>query len=508
MTSANVTNILQVPGQVLPTNGKSEDPTGEAFASLVDQALSAHETSGNMMANMGAKDSSSDFVNPKKGLDVIDESTKAHSFEKEQSKPSLQQDKISQGNNTKDVSSAPGKIDELKDELKKLDAKVYDVIEKDLEVSEDELLEAMELLGLTAMDLQDPSKLAALMNQLNGEENAASILMSSEFTAILEDLQTIFNDFSNEMGIEIEEINELVAMMMPVQDEQTFEEVIARAGETEIHDKNVVAEGVNDLNSKSFSQDETAIVSIEKVSSEDGETMEVKYDENGNQSQVVTQTADNNDSGKDFSKENSFSKDKGDDASVEAGKSVAVNANEIRMFDVAGEVSVDKADLPQQVDVQSIIDQIVERTTSQIAADSTQTIEMVLHPESYGKLILHVSADKEGNITAQIYTQNAEVKEALESQMAILRADMNSNHGGKVQAIEVTVSSHEFEENLEQDAARDERNAADQSQQNNHNKTRNINLNDLDELQGLMTEEEMLVASIMRDHGNTVNFTA
>ena len=33
-------------------------------------------------------------------------------------------------------------------------------------------------------------------------------------------------------------------------------------------------------------------------------------------------------------------------------------------------------------------------------------------------------------------------------------------------------------------------------------------MNQLDELSGLMSEEEMLVAKIMRDNGNSVDFTA
>ena len=36
----------------------------------------------------------------------------------------------------------------------------------------------------------------------------------------------------------------------------------------------------------------------------------------------------------------------------------------------------------------------------------------------------------------------------------------------------------------------------------------NINLNDLDGLQGLMSEEEVLTAKIMQDNGNSVDLTA
>ena len=40
------------------------------------------------------------------------------------------------------------------------------------------------------------------------------------------------------------------------------------------------------------------------------------------------------------------------------------------------------------------------------------------------------------------------------------------------------------------------------------NATRHINLNELDGLSGLMTEEETLVAKMMAEQGNSVDFTA
>ena len=40
------------------------------------------------------------------------------------------------------------------------------------------------------------------------------------------------------------------------------------------------------------------------------------------------------------------------------------------------------------------------------------------------------------------------------------------------------------------------------------NKRRNISIDSLDELSGVMTEEEHLVAQMMRDNGNSVDFTA
>lgn len=78
--------------------------------------------------------------------------------------------------------------------------------------------------------------------------------------------------------------------------------------------------------------------------------------------------------------------------------------------------------------------------------------------------------------------------------------------GVKVEAIEVTVASHAFERNLEQNAGRDERQAEEQEKA--AKRTRRIRLDDLDGLSGVMSEEESLVAQMMADRGNSVDFTA
>lgn len=97
------------------------------------------------------------------------------------------------------------------------------------------------------------------------------------------------------------------------------------------------------------------------------------------------------------------------------------------------------------------------------------------------------------------------VKEALESQIADLKQNMNQA-GVKVDAVEVTVGGHEFEKNLEQNAKQEEQQAEEREKA--ANATRHINLNELDGLSGLMTEEETLVAKMMAEQGNSVDFTA
>jgi flagellar hook-length control protein FliK len=154
------------------------------------------------------------------------------------------------------------------------------------------------------------------------------------------------------------------------------------------------------------------------------------------------------------------------------------------------------------VDTMQIMEQIAEQIKIVVTPDTT-SMEMQLNPENMGKIHLHISSE-EGVVSAQFIATNDVVKEALETQMAVLRENL-TQAGVKVDAIEVTIASHEFERNLEQNQKRQEEEIAQEEKQQ---RRRNITVDSLDELAGIMTEEETLVAQIMRDQGNSVDFTA
>lgn len=131
-------------------------------------------------------------------------------------------------------------------------------------------------------------------------------------------------------------------------------------------------------------------------------------------------------------------------------------------------------------------------------------MEMQLNPENLGKIYLQVSA-REGSVHATIAAQNEAVKAALESQVAELKESLNQS-GVKVDAVEVTVASHEFEKNLEQNEQRQKEEG--ERQQEQVSRRRNLNLTMPQELEGELSQEEALAAQIMQDNGNSVDLTA
>ena len=112
-------------------------------------------------------------------------------------------------------------------------------------------------------------------------------------------------------------------------------------------------------------------------------------------------------------------------------------------------------------------------------------------------------SQKNSEITARIAVSNEAVKEALQTQMVNLKEALN-NSGIRVNEVEITVASHEFERNLEQGAANDSR---QQESTNSYNGSSSSDRGiDSDMMQA--SDKERLVTQIMRDNGNSVDFTA
>ena len=147
--------------------------------------------------------------------------------------------------------------------------------------------------------------------------------------------------------------------------------------------------------------------------------------------------------------------------------------------------------------IRQIVDQIsIANTTGE------SVIEMQLNPENLGKLYINVT-EKNSEITARIAVLNEAVKNALESQMATLRENLQDANI-RVNDVEITIATHEFERNLEQNAGNE--NGRQGGQQYTHQSSNNGgNGSGQNET---ASDEARLTAQIMRDNGNSVDFMA
>lgn len=147
--------------------------------------------------------------------------------------------------------------------------------------------------------------------------------------------------------------------------------------------------------------------------------------------------------------------------------------------------------------IRQIVDQIsIANTTGE------SVIEMQLNPENLGKLYINVT-EKNSEITARIAVSNEAVKNALESQMATLRENLQDANI-RVNDVEITIATHEFERNLEQNAGNENgrHNGQQYTHQSSNNGGNKSGQNDI------ASDEAKLTAQIMRDNGNSVDFMA
>ena len=152
------------------------------------------------------------------------------------------------------------------------------------------------------------------------------------------------------------------------------------------------------------------------------------------------------------------------------------------------------------VDTQNIMRQIMDYMKVNLGADLS-SVEMQLHPANLGTLQIQVVA-KGGIMTASFITENEAVKAALESQMIQLQQQFDEQ-GVRVDAIEVTVQTHQFEQNLEQGRGSSRGDQEPAKKQ----RVRRIDLSG-EFLAEELEEEDTLTADLMKANGNTVDYTA
>lgn len=404
------------------------------------------------------------------------------------------------------------KVDQAVEEFAK---EVQQEVKELLGVDDAQLEAAMKELGLTYQDLMDPVNLANLVMNLTGEEDQLGLLMNADFQELMQNVEVLSKNLLQELGMTPQEAAEVFAQLEQ-NAAQITEEVPQQMQEVTDTQADVLkVQQIDDVQiteqkSQVTGLTETNAAATESVES-DGNVQNVEEPVSQEVRVENDQTASQQEGQQEEAPENSMTTE--DDASLlqqndTTEKSIFTEhtfQQTVQTIRTDNITAAPTTAVPQNVvfDTLDVIRQVSEFTRVMYQGDTT-SMEMQLNPENLGKIYVQVTA-KEGVVTAHLAVQNEIVKEALENQTIQLRENMNQQ-GIKVEAVEVTIASHEFERNLEQNqqgSAQDE-----QREQASKSPRRNISMNQLDELSGLMSEEEMLVAKIMRDNGNSVDFTA
>ena len=491
MTSAKISGMVSTPGtldtglsKVTGTVEKGLCATAQAsFASVMEQKTSGYGNQQLTSENPVGKEPAATTTQPA----AVADSTKKLN--------------VKENSPTQKVEELQNQLEDTKDAF---ETGVKEILKDELGVSDEQVEDAMSILGLQWMDLLNPASLSQLVTQLTGTEDACSLLMSEEFTNIMQNTDALVQNLSETLGISRDEgvalQNQLAELTVD------FNETVDMAD-------GGVQEMAPQTDATITSQDTTVMAATVQMTHTTEEAQNVQPEEEAEDAAPVIQV----NASEDAQTENNVS----EDASGEMGEPAAqsqktkessVNEHAQNMeFQVRAEQQtvapeeVNKVASRTTIDVQDIMNQITEFAKVNLSSENS-SIEMQLNPENLGKVYLHIAATKEGNITAELAVSSETVKTALEAQIADLRTSLNQQ-GIKVDAVEVTIASHEFERNLEQNASGEEQQGS-QREESGRTAGRRLFRGELDELSGLMNEEEALAAQIMKDHGNTMDVTA
>lgn len=404
------------------------------------------------------------------------------------------------------------KVDQAVEEFAK---EVQQEVKELLGVDDAQLEAAMKELGLTYQDLMDPVNLANLVMNLTGEEDQLGLLMNADFQELMQNVEVLSKNLLQELGMTPQEVAEVFAQleqnaaqiteevpqqMQEVTDTQADVLKVQQTDDVQITEQKSQVTGLTETNAAATESVESD-GNVQNVEEPVVQEVRVENDQTASQQEGQQEEAPENSM---TTEDDAFLLQQNDttEKSIFTEHTFQQTVQTIRTDNIT---AAPTTAVPQNVvfNTLDVIRQVSEFTRVMYQGDTT-SMEMQLNPENLGKIYVQVTA-KEGVVTAHLAVQNEIVKEALENQTIQLRENMNQQ-GIKVEAVEVTIASHEFERNLEQNqqgSAQDE-----QREQASKSQRRNISMNQLDELSRLMSEEEMLVAKIMRDNGNSVDFTA
>ena len=404
------------------------------------------------------------------------------------------------------------KIKDLAEEISEITNQIVDKIKSEFEVTDEEIEEAMEVLGLTIADLTKPAELRNLLMELTGTSDSIELLTNVELYDSVKEVtdfaSNLFTEVAKDFSLSTEQLTEMI-------NTESFEEalnevdvsVTSNEAETEA-DAEVVSEVTVDKttdaalafeNSDKANANETK--PVESNNSNESEEVpidtEKKAPEKIEKPESFTQSSLMNDEAMNERSENrkSFNFDSSKNQEFTFNQTQAVTNQTVN---TVGDIVETVTSYTTGADTDSIMRQVTDYVKVHISDDVTK-MEIELHPASLGTVNMQINSQN-GQITAHLTVQNELVKSVLETQMIKLQETFDEQ-GTKVSAIEVTVAEYSLNSQSDNNYS-EERNG-----RNYGSKKKGINLNEIGSLDEL-DEEEQLEAKVMEMNGSSVNYTA
>lgn len=292
-------------------------------------------------------------------------------------------------------------------------SQIKEMIMDKYNITEEQLAVTMESLGMSDEGLLNVTELTKLVMKLEGIESQADMLTNPDFAENLKDILAKAEDIRDSVKPEAVEVKDIIG------------------SDT---DETVNVEATDELAADETTDDR----SLDEVSEADEKAGgETKVSEQITASET---SSDNNDKESDSLLKNDDNKN-----AVSEPKSAGEN-NMVNPQDFARKLTEDLSQRVGETKANDIVRQVVEQTQLHVKQGVT-SLTMQLYPEHLGKVLIQV-VTHDGHITAQITAESEAAKSALESQLTLLKDNLN-NQGIKVENVEVTIASHAFEQNMQ-----------------------------------------------------------
>ncbi len=380
--------------------------------------------------------------------------------------------------------------EELSEAMTEKENEIAEAIAEELGVSVEDVREAMEILGLSMADLMQQGNMAALAAQLTGMQTVDVLTDENLFARIDSLTQTVVTELAEvaqEFGMSREELQAAIEQQLRAQ--ETTEEFVAEEPQDFIPADETAEQA------ESVSADE------ENYISKDGQKTETV---SGKEAGGTRET------GQQVSAQQPLTGDTAPDtqgSGAESGASLMntdSNAHQMTTDTASAAAETDylfenRLDAEQARDlIQQVSDYVKVHHSEKISS-----MEIQLHPVELGTVNLQVVA-KDGNISARLAVADEMVRAAMESQMLLLRESLQEQ-GLKIDAVEVTVATHEFEQNLDGNGNEDGQNAA--KEKKSSRKLLDLNMMGQEEIdEEEISDADRLQIEMMRMGGNRMNF--
>jgi flagellar hook-length control protein FliK len=371
-----------------------------------------------------------------------------------------------------------------------------------LNVDEDTIAVAMDDLGLGMGDLLNSDNMASLLTALLGEESTISLVTDEDLYSKLQSLTEIvdmqFETVLEDTGLSTDELNAILENFEPVnnQEELVGDEI----------PKDMVAYDDENLEIELAPQDEEVleepIVIVQDNTTKPASTYKNLPENQQDTSNLKSQTQ-TPDTTKTVKNEDNQSKDYSQNQSLNQNQETLLNENVAEIKDTVESYTT--------LDTESVMRQLAD-AVKLVKDDNLTQMELQLHPANLGTVNVSIIT-KGGAVTAQFTTQSEQVKAAIEAQATQLQTNLE-NQGVKVEAIEVTVESHQMERNLDEDNRRREREGEQAEESIKAIRRANINLRTLGEDGDLLEEIQgaddatRIAMELMSARGNTMDMLA